>query len=202
MNGSPASDRDTVSREELTGLLLAGGASTRMGTDKAALAVDGIPLARRAAAVLTETCAHVLVASGDGRRLDWLGFPQVEDIEPGAGPLAGLVAGLETTPTPYAAVLAVDMPDASGAVLRLLAERIGEHQAAVPRTQHGQEPLHAVYAASAARPLRAAFEAGERSVVRALASLDVVEVQPGEWAPADPSGRFARNVNRPGDLRG
>ena len=191
---------DHVSREGLTGLLLAGGGSSRMGTDKAALLVEGEPLAHRVAGVLLATCAGVVVASGDGRRLDWLGFPQVSDLEPAAGPLAGLVPGLEVATTTRVAVLAVDMPDASAAVLELLAESIGAHEAAVPRTERGLEPLHAVYAATAAGGLRAAFDAGERSVVRALEGLDVVVVEPDDWAAADPSGRFARNLNRPEDL--
>ncbi len=186
----------------LTGLLLAGGASSRMGADKASLVVDGEPLARRVATVLSHVCGRVLVASGDGHRLDWLDLAEVADVEPAAGPLSGLIAGLEAAETPLVAVVAVDMPDASDAVIRLLAARMPGHDAAVPRTERGLEPLHAVYAAAAAAALRAAFEGGERSVTRALERLDVTVVEPDEWASADPSGGFARNLNRPADLDG
>jgi len=171
-----------------------------MGADKAALVVEGEPLARRVADVLERCCASVLVASGDGRRLGWLGLPQVTDVEADAGPLGGLIAGLEAAPTPQVAVVAVDMPDASEAVFGLLAGRMHGHDAAVPRTDNGLEPLHAVYATTAAAALRTAFEDGERSVTRALDRLDVVVVEPSEWRAADPSGRFARNLNRPSDL--
>jgi molybdopterin-guanine dinucleotide biosynthesis protein A len=101
-------------------------------------------------------------------------------------------------------VVAVDMPDASEAVLRLLANRAASAgcDAAVPRTERGLEPLHAVYAKSAAPLLRAAFEAGERSVTKALGALDLLVVEPDEWGPEDQSARFARNVNRPEDLPG
>jgi molybdopterin-guanine dinucleotide biosynthesis protein A len=172
-----------------------------MGADKASLEVGGEPLARRVARVLADACGSVVVASGDGRRLDWLGLPQVADVEPGAGPLGGIVAGLEAAMTPFVAVVAVDMPDASTAVLRLLAARAAEgHGAAVPRTDAGLQPLHAVYAARAADALRGAFEAGERSVRGAIERLDVVVVEPAEWSIADPTGGFARNLNRPADL--
>jgi|SRR4051794_40327417 len=171
-----------------------------MGVDKAALDVDGEPLARRVAAVLARVCESVVVASGDGRRLDWLGLPQVADVEASAGPMAGLIAGLSAARTPLVAVLAVDMPDASAEVLRLLAGLVGDHDAAVPRTDGGLEPLHAVYAADAAAGLRSAFDDGERSVIRALGRIDVRVVEPPDWSGADPTGRFARNLNRPEDL--
>jgi molybdopterin-guanine dinucleotide biosynthesis protein A len=81
----------------LSGLLLAGGGSTRMGRDKTApdFLFEGEPLAARVARLLREACDEVIVASGDGERLAWLGLPQVADAIPGSGPLRGLVAGLE-----------------------------------------------------------------------------------------------------------
>jgi molybdenum cofactor guanylyltransferase len=189
---------------ELTGVLLAGGSSSRMGTDKAGLVLPGepagAPLARRVANLLRQACGEVLVASGDGRRLDWLGLPQVADEMPGAGPLAGIVAGLAGASTDLVAVVAVDMPFASPAVLRLLAKQWHGQDAVVPRSEAGLEPLHAIYVRSAEPLLRKALESGERSVRRALGRMDVLVVQPDEWRAADPSGRFAWNVNTPEDL--
>jgi molybdopterin-guanine dinucleotide biosynthesis protein A len=187
-------------RVEMTGLLLAGGSSSRMGADKAELRFEGEPLVRLVADLLARACGEVAVASGDGRRLAWLGLPQVADVVPSAGPLAGLVAGLEVARTELVAVVAVDMPFASPAVLELLAERWDGQDAVVPRSDAGLEPLHAVYARAAAGRLRAALESGERSVQRALAGMDVLVVEPDEWRAADPTGRFSWNVNRPEDL--
>jgi molybdopterin-guanine dinucleotide biosynthesis protein A len=184
----------------LTGVLLAGGRSARMGMDKAAMAFDGEPLAVRVARRLGECCDRVLVASGDGRRLAWLGLEQVADPIPDAGPLAGIVAGLEHAPGPAAAVAAVDMPFASPGVLRLLASLRGDADAVVPVTDDGLEPLHAVYATSAAAALRSELESGVRAVREAIEGLRVRLVERLEWSPADPSGAFARNLNRPADL--
>jgi len=171
-----------------------------MGEDKAALIIDGERLAARVARVLATIANLTIVASGDGKRLAWLGLPQVADIEREEGPLAGIVAGLEAATTPYVAVVAVDMPNASAPVLRLLAERASGHDAAVPRTDEGLQPLHAVYATAATSRLRSSFESGVRSVRRALGALDVVVVEPDEWSFADPAGTFAGNINRPEDL--
>jgi molybdopterin-guanine dinucleotide biosynthesis protein A len=185
----------------LTGVLLAGGTSRRMGEDKTAadFLFDGEPLAARVAGRLAQACDDVLIASGDGTRMAWLGLPQVPDALPDSGPLGGLVAGLEAATHPHVAVVAADMPFASPAVLRLLASRIGGHDAAVPASEQGTEPLHAVYARSALGSFEAALRAGRLSVRVALEGLDALVVTEADWARADPAGRFARNLNRPGD---
>ena len=116
----------------MTGVILAGGRSSRMGTDKALIEFDGEPLGERVLRMLRAACDPILVASGDGRRLGSLGVPQVADVVAEAGPLGGIVAGLEAAETDLVAVVAVDMPFASAEVLRLLAERWNGEDAVVP----------------------------------------------------------------------
>jgi molybdopterin-guanine dinucleotide biosynthesis protein A len=163
-------DRMDVMRQDLTGLVLAGGRSRRMGTDKALLPVDGRPLVCNVAARLAAHCPTVLVASGR-RRLLQVVWPQVDDRVPGAGPLAGILGGLAAATTPLVAVVAVDMPCPDTDVLRRLANAWSGHAAVVPTHDGRPQPLHAVYATSALRPLAAAFDAGERSPTRALARV-------------------------------
>jgi molybdopterin-guanine dinucleotide biosynthesis protein A len=171
-----------------------------MGRDKASLVFEGASLAERVARLLAEACDEVLVASGDGRRLGALGLPQVADAHPGRGPLEGILAGLLAASNELVAVVAVDMPFASPAVLRMLASACGDHDAVIPVTDRGIEPLHAVYARPAAAPLAAQLDAGTLAVHRALDALRVRYVAQEEWRAADPSGRFASNVNLPDDL--
>lgn len=184
----------------LSGVVLAGGASSRMGQDKALLVYAGEPLVARAARLLASFCDDVVLASGDGQRLGLLELPQVADVAPGLGPLAGIVAGLERAAHPLVAVLAVDMPYASGPLFGLLAQLWAGEPAVVPVVAEALEPLHAVYAREAASALRAALAGGQRSVRRAVAALGVRRVGPAEWAAVEPAGRFAGNLNRPGDL--
>ena len=184
----------------LTGLVLAGGAGRRMGRDKARLDVDGEPLLRRVASRIAPVCEALLVASGDGRRLADLGYPQVADALPDRGPLAGIVAGLEAAETELVAVVAVDMPFASPDVLRLLADRWDGDDAVVPADDDRWHPLHGVYAAAAAGALRARLAAGTNGVRDALGQLRVRIVGPDAWAHLDPEGRFLANVNDPDDL--
>lgn len=184
----------------MTGLLLAGGGSRRMGRDKAGIQFEGGTLASRAARKLAEVCDEVLVASGDGKRLASLGLRQVADATAERGPLGGIVAGLEAAGHPLVAVVAVDMPFASPALLRMLAALAAGQDAVVPVTRQGPQPLHAVYATDAATAFRASFEAGRLSVRDALGLVRTRFVAPREWRAADPSGRFAENLNTPEDL--
>jgi molybdopterin-guanine dinucleotide biosynthesis protein A len=172
-----------------------------MGRDKTApdFLIGDEPLAAGVARVLAEVCDEVLVASGDGKRMAWLGLPQVPDALPDSGPLGGLVAGLEAATHPHVAAVAADMPFASAAVLRLLAALVGGHDAAVPVSAAGTEPLHAVYSRNALVSFEEALREGRLAVRVALEGLDVRVVTEAEWRPADPDGRFAENVNRPED---
>ena len=93
---------------DILGVVLAGGASRRMGRDKAALPWTGSTLARRAAAVLAESCGEVVIAGPSG--LAPTGTETVADLYPGCGPLAGLHAGLERAGGRAIFALACDLP--------------------------------------------------------------------------------------------
>jgi molybdopterin-guanine dinucleotide biosynthesis protein A len=187
-------------RVAMTGLILAGGSGARMGRDKASMPFEGEPMASRVARLLAEACDEVLVASGDGFRLAWVGLPQVADATPAAGPLGGLVSGLEAASNELTAAVAVDMPYVSGGLLGLMADLWDGEDAVVPRSQYGPEPLHALYASSAGPPLRAALSDGTRSLREALGRLSIRDVPEGIWRRVDSTGRFAWNLNRPEDL--
>lgn len=171
-----------------------------MGVDKARLVVDGVALADRALTVLWSVCETALVAPG--RRTLGLGAEEVPDARSGVGPLAGLVAGLERATTPLVAVLAVDLPFSSGPVLRALATAWDGEDAVVPLVDGRPEPLHAVWAPTAAAALRARLEQGEFAVHRAAAALHVRQVGPEVWGDAASGVPFWHNVNRPEDLAG
>jgi molybdenum cofactor guanylyltransferase len=185
----------------MTGLILAGGAGTRMGRDKASMSFDGEPLGARVARLLAAACEEVLVASGDGSRLDWLGLPQVADAVSGSGPLGGLVAGLAAASNDLTAAVAVDMPYVNPELLAVMAGLWRGEDAVVPRSDDGPEPLHALYATASAGPrLREALRSGTRSLRDALGWLSVREVTGETWRRVDPEGAFAWNLNRPQDL--
>jgi molybdenum cofactor guanylyltransferase len=193
----------------LTGVVLCGGASRRMGVDKAEIELAGRTLLERAVAALAGACDEVLLATGGEPRYPSLGLSVVLDRVPGAGPLAGLEAGLEHARGEWVAALACDMPHADARLFERLHARARERDldACLYEGPSGVEPLCGVYRRSCLPAVRAALDAGERRVVaferhptaegRAprVGRLSEDELEP-ELAARRPSA----NVNTPEDL--
>lgn len=180
----------------LMGAVLAGGSSTRMGRDKALLDFDGQPLIDRAIAALAEVCGSVVVAGPQRPGVDAIFLADA----PGEGPLAGIVAALRYARTPLVAVLAVDMPLASSRVFSNLAAAWHGEPAVAPYGGGSVQPLHAVYATSAADQLADVLEAGQRSPRAAVERLGGVVLRAQDYDPHGEAGEFWSNVNRPSDL--
>jgi molybdopterin-guanine dinucleotide biosynthesis protein A len=185
----------------VAGVVLCGGAGTRMGRDKALIEIGGKPLVRLVAERLTECADPILLASGRPRRFINLPYEEIADASPGAGPISGLVAALSASPHDLVAVAAVDMPFVSAEVFRLLIDRHTDEDAVVPVTSEGRQPLHALYHRSALALLEDALSQGRYGLREALAGLDVREVRRQEWGAIDADGRFALNLNTQEDLR-
>ncbi len=151
----------------LTGLVLAGGASRRMGRDKALLRLPGgESLLERQIWALRETgAARVLISTRKGRDYGAVAADLVFDPEVDAGPLAGIAAGLRAAREGLVLVLAVDMPRVDpGHLQELLRQTEAESlRGVVPVCDGIIEPLVAVYPAALAAAAEVAMAAGNRS---------------------------------------
>lgn len=178
------------------GAVLCGGRSTRMGTDKALVEVDGVAMAARVAAALRDGgCDTVVAVGGDVVGLAAVGLDVITDDHPGDGPLGGILTALRHAPAGAGAIVVAscDLPWLTGAVVGGLLAALGQHDVAVATTDRRQ-PTCAAWRSEAMERVAALFAAGERAVHRALDGLDVVDV-----AAATAS---LRNVNSPADLLG
>lgn len=194
--------RVVPARSEVTGLVLCGGESRRMGRDKAAIEHRGRRLIEYPVAALREVAERVLLCSGATPRYPELGLECVLDTEAEAGPLSGLMAGLEAARSEWVAVLACDLPRAGAPLLReLLAEASARSlDACLLELERGTQPLFAVYRrAPCAAAVRAALAAGERRMVSFHARLGADLV--GSLLPEAASAATALNVNTPSDLQ-
>jgi len=185
--------------ENCTAIILAGGDSQRMGSDKANLLLGEQTLLQRVIAAMQQVFPHVIVSVRQPR--PEIDLPQVCDGEPGGGPLAGLAAGLGHIATPWAFVVACDMPFVEPGMVELLAEYRAEYQAVVPVVHGHPQPLAAFYAGSCLGTLRAHLAGGGKNSLRAvLEQLQVSYVDESELLKADPALRSFFDLDTPQDV--
>lgn len=188
-------------RFDVTGLLLCGGESRRMGRDKALLPFAGARVMDGPLAALHALAPRVLLSTGAAPRYPELGLECVLDAVLDAGPLAGLCAGLEASRTTWLAVLSCDAPLARAAVLRELVQRAeaGAWDAALLELPRGTQPLYAVYRSTCLAPVQDALRRGERRMVGFHGGLVVGSVAAASLGPL--AERSALNLNTPEDFR-
>jgi molybdenum cofactor guanylyltransferase len=181
--------------------VLAGGASRRMGRDKATLAVGGVELASLALAAAAQVADPVVLVAPEGHPARRLPARAVAD--PGRGPLAALAAALEALDAAHVLVLAGDHPGLRVPLLAHLAGLAAEAEAVACRRGPRLEPLVAVYQRGPALALaraRLADPAGDRSLAGLLAGLRTLVVEEPQWRPLDPDGRSFVDLDDPADL--
>ena len=144
---------------DITGVILAGGQSRRMGRDKAFLQWQGAPLFERALRVFQESFPRVLLVGGNPARFADYQVEVVADIFPGSA-LGGLYSGLSHAADQHVFVASCDMPYPSAGLLRYLCSLKDGYDCVVPETAQSFEPLFAVYAKSALPAMLALLERG------------------------------------------
>jgi molybdopterin-guanine dinucleotide biosynthesis protein A len=182
-----------------TALVLAGGESRRMGGDKTQLMLGEQTLLQGVITVLQPLFERVLVSVRDYR--PDIDAAQVCDAYAGAGPLAGLCAGLAHADSAWIFAVAADMPFVRAALIERLARERGACQAVVPIVHGHPQPLAAFYASSCRAPLLAILrDNGKRSLRLALATLNVRYVDERELLAVDPGLRSFFDLDTPQDL--
>ncbi|KAB2332444.1 molybdenum cofactor guanylyltransferase [Bacillus mesophilum] len=130
---------------ETTGIILAGGKSSRMGTNKALLQIDGKTVIERIAEELATIVDHVIVVTNTPEDYAFLQLPMIADRYIGKGPLAGIEAGLSLSATEKNLIVACDMPFISASLGSYLLSKLDDYQAAVPERDGQKHPLFAAY---------------------------------------------------------
>jgi molybdopterin-guanine dinucleotide biosynthesis protein A len=176
------------------GVLLTGGASRRMATDKAAIVWRGETLAIRAARVLAAACDPVIEVGSGASELHC-----VREDPPGSGPLAALLAGARAMEVHIPVVLlACDLPFVELPIVRLLADWPGT-ETVIPVVDGRLQYACARYGPDALQRAEAALLAGDHSL-RAAAGDDHDELTESQWRAVGPANTFA-DVDTPADLR-
>lgn len=128
-----------------TGIIMAGGKSSRMGTNKALLKIDGKTVIERIADELQKCVDEIIVVTNHFDDYRFLGYPMVEDIYKEMGPMGGIHAGLLASTTEKNLVVACDMPFISADLGRFLLTQLDNYQVVVPEIEDQFHPLFAGY---------------------------------------------------------
>jgi molybdenum cofactor guanylyltransferase len=196
----------------LSGAVIAGGRSRRMGADKRLVEVDGRALLVRTLEVLEPLVddLHVIVADpADRTRITDALSERTPiratvsgDDRPGEGPAAGLETALRRARHDLVLVVASDHPWLSLEVLTLLAEhsRTMSGVAVALEGAYGGEPLLAVYRRSALRSVTEQLDGGVRRMQDVLAALAPDVIPSDTWRTLDPEAATLRDVDQPDDL--
>ncbi len=156
-----------------TGIILAGGKSSRMGTNKALLELNGRRIIEGIAETLRNITDEMIVVTNTFADYEFLQLPMVEDNWKGMGPLAGIEAGLTASNTEHNLIVACDMPFISVELGRYLLTCLDESQAAVPVIEGTRHPLFAAYRREVLEEARKSLEKNELRIGQLLKNVDV-----------------------------
>ncbi|HZQ49548.1 MAG TPA: molybdenum cofactor guanylyltransferase [Candidatus Dormibacteraeota bacterium] len=174
-------------------LVLAGGSSRRMGRSKAWLQAGQTILLRWVTDRLAPGFEEVLVAFADPEQLEQpVPYRVVFDRKHGAGPMAGIEAGLAAARHDPVFVIACDMPYVTPDLAAMAVAAARTCDAAVPRIDGRPEPVCAAYRRTALPVIAAALDAGQRRAADVLAGLDVTWLE-------DVAPDAVRSINTPED---
>jgi molybdopterin-guanine dinucleotide biosynthesis protein A len=187
------------------GYVMAGGASTRFGFDKARAELSGETMLARMGRLVKEVTGSVSVVAPLGRYAE-LGERIVDDHWPGQGPLGGIITALMDAQARnhehvWCLIVGCDMPFLTREWLTYLNDRALSSDAAVitPQSAGGLEPLCACWHTGATSKLQYAFEDGIRKVTEAMKRVSMEVVDEKEWKRFDKSGRLFWNMNTPAE---
>ncbi len=185
---------------QVEAFILAGGASSRMGRDKALLEIGGVPLLARTARLLEPLVAGVTVI-GPPERYTASGLHVVPDDWPGLGPLGGIATALGISRREWSLIVGCDLPYLSAAWLEWLITRAlaSPADALVPESTRGLEPLCAIYRTRCGPALAAAVTAGVRKVFDAVTRLAPERLTPAQWQALALGVEPFKNMNTPED---
>lgn len=189
------------------GIILAGGRSQRMGTDKALLPLPGNApetFLARMASTLAPLCAEVLIVARDPAQFADVAFPgtrMVFDQKSGGGPLMGLYSGLSAMQSTTALVVAVDMPFIQPALLTFLLDCYRQDTLVVPVVDGVPQVLLALYPHSILPLIESLLQQGKRAPRALLELAPVHYIEEARLRRVDPQLRSFVGINTPQDLR-
>ena len=185
----------------VTGVIQAGGKSTRMGGEpKALLELGGRRIIERVLDAVSPVVDDVLIVTNTPELYGFLGLPMVADVYPDHGSLGGIFTGLAAAAGDAAFTVACDMPFVHADIVRLVVARAADGDVVIPRVGDQLETLHALYGKACLPHIETRLRAGQLRIVGFLGEVRVVEIAEAEVARHRAPAVAFMNVNTPAEL--
>jgi molybdopterin-guanine dinucleotide biosynthesis protein A len=185
---------------DLTTVIMAGGKSSRMGTDKSFVPLLGKPMIEHVIDSVAELGRELILITNKPDEYAYLNLPMYGDLYPDQGPLGGFHSALYHAATPYILVVACDMPWLNRPLLEYMISLRETADIIVPRWDKYPEPLHAVYSQRCLQPITENLETGLLKLTAFFGKVTVHYLEKETIARFDPTGQSFVNVNTPEEL--
>ncbi len=187
--------------EGITGIILAGGKSSRFGSNKALAEFNGTPLIERVTGVLGKVFKKLIIITNSPVEYSYLNIPLHQDLVKGLGPVGGIYTGLDALDDEWAFFCACDMPFVNEGLVRYIAGLKDGYDAVVPKIDWKIEPLHALYSKRCLSAMKELIHKKEYQTVKAFNDMNVRFVGEEEIKKFDPKVKTFLNINRQDELK-
>lgn len=197
----PSEKVDATDATSVTGIILAGGKSRRMGgINKALLRVGRETMIERVCGAVLHVMDKAMIITNTPGDFAFLGLPMFPDIHPNAGSLGGLYTGLIHCTDKLAFLVACDMPFLNPKIMKTMIQLADGYDVVIPNVDGGLQPLHAIYSTRCTPMIEDLLLHGDLKIIDFLQKVNVREVPEAFFKTLDPATRFVMNINSPDDL--
>ena len=198
---SRVSKPQTVFSEEgVSGVILAGGKSTRYGKNKALVKINGIPLIERVIQTIRPLFQNLILITHTPETYAHLELPMYADIIKGLGPIGGIYTGLTVLSGDAGFFVACDMPRLNPGLIAYMVTERGRFDVVVPRISGRMETLHAIYGKGCLPSVKRLIDVRDYQTIRIFKEVSVRYIEEDEIRNFDPQLRSFLNINRPEEL--
>jgi molybdopterin-guanine dinucleotide biosynthesis protein A len=187
-------------RSDVVGAILAGGKSSRMGTEKALLPVQGRPMVQVAVETLAAVFSDVILVGGSKDNFGFLEREIIQDVFEGCGPLAGIHSALNSSQGRPVFVLSCDTPFVPPRLVEFVMEYKSPAPTKVASFESVLQPLCALYDVTSLQAIEEDLRQGKYSIIKTLKNINYAEISITPDLPFFTPSIF-RNVNQPEDYR-
>jgi molybdopterin-guanine dinucleotide biosynthesis protein A len=187
---------------DITAVIMAGGKSLRMGSDKALLKIGNLPAVEFQLQRLKPLFDEIILSTNAPEEFRHLDIPCLPDIIPDRGPLGGIYTALLRAKNPYIFAIACDMPFISTALIDYLKEKCEGYDVTIPETERGLEPLHAIYSRDCVPAIKKHLEVDSKGrVIGFFPDVKVRVITKEEIALIEGGPQAFLNFNTPEDYQ-